>query len=40
VETVLDPFVHKVRPNTPIEALLPLPSSGAAHEAMAWARAA
>lgn len=34
VETVLDPFVHKVRPNTPIEALLPLLSSGTAHEAM------
>jgi CBS domain-containing membrane protein len=34
VETVLDPFVHKVRPSTPIEALLPLLSSGAAHEVM------
>lgn len=34
VETVLDPFVHRVRPSTPIESLLPLLSSGAAHEAM------
>jgi CBS domain-containing membrane protein len=34
VETVLDPFVHKVRPGTPIEALLPVLSSGATHEAM------
>jgi CBS domain-containing membrane protein len=34
VETVLDPFVHKVRPGTPIEALLPLLSSGSAHEVM------
>lgn len=34
VEAVLDPFVHKVRPGTAIEALLPLLSSGAAHEAM------
>ncbi|MFZ5730333.1 MAG: HPP family protein [Pseudomonadota bacterium] len=34
VEAVLDPFVHKVRPGTPIEALMPLLSSGAAHEAM------
>ncbi len=32
--TVLDPFVHKVRPGTTIEALFPLLSSGAAHEAM------
>lgn len=34
VETVVDPFVHKVREATPIEALLPLLSSGAAHEAL------
>ena len=34
VETALDPFVHRVRERTPIEALLPLLSSGAAHEAM------
>ena len=34
VETALDPFVHKVRERTPIEALLPLLSSGQAHEAM------
>lgn len=34
VEAVLDPFVHKVRPSTAIEALLPLLSSGQAHEAM------
>lgn len=34
VETVLDPFVHKVRPSTAIEALLPVLSSGAVHEAM------
>jgi CBS domain-containing membrane protein len=34
VETALDPFVHKVRPGTAIEALLPLLSSGAVHEAM------
>jgi CBS domain-containing membrane protein len=34
VEAVLDPFVHKVRPGTAIEALLPILSSGAAHEAM------
>ncbi|MBA4012200.1 MAG: hypothetical protein C0481_10075 [Phenylobacterium sp.] len=34
VETVVDPFVHKVRESTPIEALLPLLSSGAAHEAL------
>lgn len=34
VEAVLDPFVHKVRPGTPIEALLPLLSSGATHEAL------
>ncbi|MBO9709171.1 MAG: HPP family protein [Caulobacter sp.] len=34
VEAVLDPFVHKVRPGAAIEALLPILSSGAAHEAM------
>jgi CBS domain-containing membrane protein len=34
VEAVLDPFVHKVRPWTPVHALLPLLSSGMAHEAM------
>uniref|UniRef100_B0T332 CBS domain containing membrane protein n=1 Tax=Caulobacter sp. (strain K31) TaxID=366602 RepID=B0T332_CAUSK len=34
VEAVLDPFVHKVRPGTAIEALLPILSSGVAHEAM------
>ena len=34
VEAVLDPFVHKVRPGTAIEALLPILSSGTAHEAM------
>lgn len=34
VGALLDPFVHRVRPGTPIEALLPLLSSGAAHEAM------
>jgi CBS domain-containing membrane protein len=34
VETMLDPFVHKVRPSTAIEALLPILSSGAAHEAV------
>lgn len=34
VDAVLDPFVHKVGPGTPIEALLPILSSGAAHEAM------
>jgi CBS domain-containing membrane protein len=34
VEAVLDPFVHKVRPGTAIEALLPILSSGMAHEAM------
>lgn len=34
VETVLDPFVHKVMPGTAIEALLPLLSSGQVHEAM------
>jgi CBS domain-containing membrane protein len=34
VARVLDPFVHKVRAGTAIEALLPLLSSGATHEAM------
>lgn len=34
VEAVVDPFVHKVRPGTAIEALLPILSSGVAHEAM------
>lgn len=34
VEAALDPFVHKVRESTPIEALLPLLSSGAVHEAL------
>lgn len=34
VRDVLDPFVHKVMPSTAIEALLPLLSSGATHEAM------
>lgn len=34
VEAALDPFVHRVRPGTAIEALLPLLSSGAVHEAM------
>jgi CBS domain-containing membrane protein len=34
VEAALDPFAHKVRPFTPIEALLPVLSSGAVHEAM------
>lgn len=34
VSRVLDPFVHKVKPGTAIEALLPLLSSGATHEAM------
>lgn len=34
VETALDPFVHQVREGTPIEALLPLLSSGAVHEAL------
>ncbi len=34
VAMVLDPFVHKVKPATPIQALLPLLSSGAVHEAM------
>jgi len=34
VESVLDPFVYKVSPRTPIDALLPILSSGATHEAM------
>ena len=34
VEAVLDPFVHRVRETTPIQALLPLLSSGAVHEAV------
>ncbi len=34
VSAVLDPFVHKVRETTAIEALLPILSSGEAHEAM------
>ena len=34
VETVIDPFVHRVRRTTPIQALLPLLSSGAVHEAV------
>ncbi len=34
VEAVLDLFVHKVRPGTAIGALLPILSSGVAHEAM------
>lgn len=34
VAAALDPFVHKVRESTPIEALLPILSSGAAHEAL------
>lgn len=34
VGEVLDPFVHRVKLGTAIEALLPLLSSGAAHEAM------
>jgi CBS domain-containing membrane protein len=34
VATVLDPFAHKVRQSTPIQALLPLLSSGQVHEAM------
>ena len=34
VEAVLDPFVHKVGPGAAIEVLMPLLSSGAAHEAM------
>lgn len=34
VEAVLDTFVHRVRPSTAIEALLPILSSGVAHEAM------
>jgi CBS domain-containing membrane protein len=34
VADVVDPFVHKVRPGSAIETLLPLLSSGATHEAM------
>lgn len=34
VEAVLDPFVHKVMPSATIETLLPVLSSGAAHEVM------
>lgn len=34
VEAVIDPFVHRVRESTPIQALLPLLSSGAVHEAV------
>jgi CBS domain-containing membrane protein len=34
VETVIDALVHRVGPSTPIQALLPLLSSGAAHEAV------
>lgn len=34
VAQVLDPFVHKVKPRTPIDRLLPLLSSGLAHEVM------
>jgi CBS domain-containing membrane protein len=34
VEAALDPFVHRVRPGSPIEQLLPLLSSGQTHEAM------
>lgn len=34
VEAALDPFVHQVREATPIQALLPLLSSGAVHEAV------
>lgn len=34
VEAALDPFVHKVMETTPIAALLPILSSGRAHEAM------
>ena len=34
VASVVDPFVHKVMPGTSIEALLPILSSGAAHEAL------
>jgi CBS domain-containing membrane protein len=34
VSAVLDPFVHKVRESTAVEALLPILSSGEAHEAM------
>jgi CBS domain-containing membrane protein len=34
VGDVLDPVAHTVRPETPVEALLPLLSSGAAHEVL------
>lgn len=34
VAAALDPFAHKVNPDTSIEALLPLLSSGATHEAL------
>ncbi|WP_426031088.1 HPP family protein [Caulobacter sp. DWP3-1-3b2] len=34
VEAVIDPFVHRVRESTPIQALLPLLSSGQVHEAV------
>ena len=34
VETVIDPLVRQVREATPIQALLPLLSSGTAHEAV------
>jgi CBS domain-containing membrane protein len=34
VGAVLDPFVHKISPDAPIERLLPVLSSGAAHEVM------
>ncbi len=34
VEDALDPFVHRVKPGTAIEALLPLLSGGVVHEAM------
>lgn len=34
VAAVIDPFVHRVRPGTAIEALLPILSSGRAHEAL------
>lgn len=34
VDAALNPFVHKVSPGTPIDALLPILSSGATHEAL------
>jgi CBS domain-containing membrane protein len=34
VADVLDPFVHRVKPGTAIQTLLPLLSTGAAHEVM------